>query len=163
MQVLLYEGDAISRTDNSQHPLSPINRNVFDTIIAIDCAYHFRPRTTFLRQSFSKLASGGRISLADICFSSLPQRSFLFSLVSFLNVIPPANIVTVEHYIDDLQAIGYVDVEIEDITKWVFPGFSRYLSLQRSRKWRIFGSMIGAIMLDARFIIVTGTKPANVA
>jgi 2-polyprenyl-3-methyl-5-hydroxy-6-metoxy-1,4-benzoquinol methylase len=162
VQVILHEGDAICRTSSSHHPLSPTNQDVFDTIIAIDCAYHFRERTTFLRQSFSKLAPGGRISLADICFSSSPQDSLLLSLFSFVGVIPGANIVTVEQYVRDLQVIGYVDVHVEDITRWVFPGFSGYLKSQRSGKWRLFGSMVGMFAnIGARFIIATGTKPEH--
>ncbi|KII93582.1 hypothetical protein PLICRDRAFT_171316, partial [Plicaturopsis crispa FD-325 SS-3] len=75
-------GDAVTgcrvRADNSHpldpslitHPLDPTIApdGTYDTILALDCAYHFSPRAAFLAQAHARLRPGGRVALADICW-----------------------------------------------------------------------------------------------
>ncbi|KAF9531983.1 S-adenosyl-L-methionine-dependent methyltransferase [Crepidotus variabilis] len=157
----LHAGDAVFRTD-ALHPLNPSNSKVeFDTIIALDCAYHFQTRRLFLEQSFQKLAPGGSIALADICFSVTSiQPSYTRFLTTLLRLMPTENKITIEEYEAQLREIGYTDVRVQDISQEVFPGFIRFL---KSRKW---GWWIFAWVLErywkagARFVIASGKKTA---
>lgn len=153
----LYLGDAVYRLGREDHPLSPNNADMYDSILALDCAYHFHTRRDFLRQSLSHLAPGGRIALADICFPmswktiSLGTRA----LLTVLNVIPKENIVSLDEYEADMRNMGYVDVKIEDISEEVFPGFIRFLK-SRGWGWWIFGRVMSEFAGRARFVVVSG-------
>lgn len=152
----MHASDAIYHPTSLNHPLDPSNSQVFDAILALDCAYHFNTRKVFLRQSFEKLAPGGRIGLTDICFDTSTGRAWWISKV--LRMIPSYNLTSTKTYISDLEEIGYVDVRLEDITDSVFPGFIRFM---RSRGWGfwIFGTFLGWYAdAGARFVIVHGLK-----
>ncbi len=106
----------------------PITLICYDSILALDCAYHFHTRRDFLRQSLSHLAPGGRIALADICFPTSWKTMSLGTraLLAVLNVIPKENIVSLDEYEADMRKMGYVDVKVEDVSKEVFPEFIRF-------------------------------------
>ena len=44
----------------------PDPRRTFSVVLSVDSAYHFDPRTTFLRQAHALLEPGGRLVLTDI-------------------------------------------------------------------------------------------------
>lgn len=159
--VRLFEGDAIWRPGRRdlEHPLSPQSGNEFDSILALDCAYHFDPRREFLRQSFQRLAPGGSVALADICFSNPPRAALEFFLSRVLHVIPRGNMVTKEQYVQQMYEIGYENIGVDDITPFVFPGFRRFLE-QRGILWGLFAGIMG--WLQGRglcFVIIDGRKP----
>ncbi|KAI0051694.1 S-adenosyl-L-methionine-dependent methyltransferase [Auriscalpium vulgare] len=158
-EVVLLPGDAVWRHPSPSHPFSDKQEAQFDTILALDCAYHFRTRTLFLQQSFERLAPGGHIALADICFAEEPS-TFTTTLVSrVLGIMPRENMISRDAYIQDMEKLGYTDVSLEDITRSVFPGFRRYLKTQ-GLVWTVFASAIGGLeSLGARFVIVSATKP----
>lgn len=157
VEVSLHACDAIYHPTAVDHPLDPSTSHVFDAILALDCAYHFNTRKTFLRQSFEKLAPGGRIGLADICFdTSTSSRAWLASML--IRMIPKYNLISMEAYISDMEEIGYVDVRLEDITENVFPGFIRFLK-GRGWGWWAFGTVIQWYAnAGAQFVIVRGIK-----
>jgi SAM-dependent methyltransferase len=68
--VDLHAGDAVYRPGAHKHPFDPSASDKFDTILALDCAYHFRSRAEFLRQAYGRLRPGGAVTLADICFAN---------------------------------------------------------------------------------------------
>ncbi|KAF8973981.1 hypothetical protein BDZ97DRAFT_1777804 [Flammula alnicola] len=131
-KVKLYHGDAVYDGVSPDHPLRPESQEMFDSILALDCAYHFNTRRLFLEQSFGKLASGGRIALADICFSSAALESRGQS--SNLN--------------------------LEDITADVFPEFVAFLK-SRKGGWWVLGWIIDwYTAAGAKFVIISGKKPS---
>ncbi|KAH8102607.1 hypothetical protein BXZ70DRAFT_929208 [Cristinia sonorae] len=164
-KVTLYHGDAVYRpTDKKQdypHPLNPTSRlRPFTTILALDCAFHFRTRHDFLVQSYTRLAPGGRIALADICFSrgSGWKRGVVRRLVGLLGVMPAENMITVCDYVRDMEVIGYEDVVVEDITEDVFPGLIKFLG-GREIGWKVFARMMGLLpAAGARFVIISGRR-----
>ncbi|KAH9053170.1 S-adenosyl-L-methionine-dependent methyltransferase [Lactarius vividus] len=117
--------------------LSPDFQHDFDHILALDCAYHFNTREEFLRQSLRRLTPGGSVALGDLCFSSSPGPVLTLLLWRILHTMPKHNIMTKEQYIQQMREIGYEDVELEDITPFVFPSFLKFLK-QRGRMWGIF-------------------------
>ncbi len=149
-EVHLFEGDAIWR---------PGHRDREHNILALDCAYHFDTRREFLRQSFQRLAPGGSVALADLCFSNPPRAALKFFLSGVLHVMPRSNVVTKEQYVQQMNEIGYENIGVEDITPFVFPGFRAFLK-QRG----ILGSLFAGIMgwLQGRglcFVVIEGRKP----
>ncbi|KAF8078561.1 S-adenosyl-L-methionine-dependent methyltransferase [Lyophyllum atratum] len=156
-EVCLYLGDAVCQPGTTGHPLEPSSNRVFDRILALDCAYHFDTRSAFLQQALHRLAPGGRIALADICFDPkilLNRRASL--ITSLFKMMPKQNMVSTDNYIAQMEEMGYVDVQLEDITEDVFPGFVQFLK-GRGIGWRVFGSVIEwYASTGARFVIVTG-------
>ncbi len=53
-EVNLYHGDAVDHGEDPNHPLCPASAMLFDSVLALDCAYHFNTRRTFLEQTFEK-------------------------------------------------------------------------------------------------------------
>jgi len=160
--VRLYEGDAVFNENTADknhpsHPLDPSSGDAFDAILALDCAYHFNTRETFLRQSFRKLAPGGRIALADICFDPQKRRSLpTWLITSLAKLMPKHNLVSTEGYVALMKEIGFVDVELEDITSDVFPGFVKFLK-SRGAAWRVFAWIFQFYAnAGAQFVIVSG-------
>ncbi|KAG5220812.1 Snare domain containing protein [Salix suchowensis] len=136
--VTLYHGDAVFRPVADKHPLDPKVAATFDTILALDCAYHFHSRHAFLSQSLRKLTKGRRIALTDICFSpkALSSRANRL-LIKAAHFMPGENIVSTPDYVRVMEEIGYVDVKMEDISEDVFPGFMGFLS-PRGFAWWLF-------------------------
>jgi hypothetical protein len=157
--VLLFEGDAVWRSGDQEHPLSPHSGREFDSILALDCAYHFDTRAEFLRQSFQHLAPGGSVALADICFSVSPGSILTLFLSGVLHVMPRSNVVTKEQYVQQMHEIGYRDVEVEDITPFVFPGFRNFLK-QRGNVGSVFARLMGWLQGQGLcFVVIKGGKP----
>ncbi|KAF8807460.1 S-adenosyl-L-methionine-dependent methyltransferase [Phlegmacium glaucopus] len=162
VSVDLHHRDAVfDGVASSSHPLNPSSATTFDSILALDCAYHFNTRYRFLEQSFQKLTPGGSIALADICFSSSSLNTRRTRLItSILSLIPTYNRISAEDYVDKMKQIGYIDVILEDVTLEVFPGFVPFLK-SRGWKWWAFGTVIEWYSsTGARFVIVSGKRPS---
>ena len=157
--VTLFRGDAIHRSGDIDHPLdSSSSIPPFTTVLALDCAYHFASRETFLQQSFARLAPGGRIALGDLVISH-PLPFGLRTVLSRLLSVRSENMITPGIYEGQLKTIGYTNVRIEDISDNVFPGFCRFLQ-SRGGLWRVLAIIIGAWeRAGGRFLIVSATKP----
>jgi SAM-dependent methyltransferase len=148
----------------STHPLNPSRAITFDSILALDCAFHFNTRHKFLEQSFQKLTPGGSIALTDICFSTSSVNTRRTRLItSIVKLIPRYNQISVEDYVDKMEQIGYIDVVLEDITPEVIPGFVVFLK-SRGWGWWVSGSMMDWYLSNtgARVVIVSGRRPTNV-
>jgi len=162
-EVVLYHGDAIFRPEpDSKHPLHPSSSpsiSPYTSILALDCAYHFNTRPTFLRQSLHHLAPTGRIALADMCFTpSSLRKLYIRTLVHLFRLMPLENVVSAEEYVRDMEQMGYVDVRLEDISEDLFPGFERFLK-GRGGGWWVFGHFVRWwAWMGARFVIVSGAK-----
>ena len=159
--VNLYHGDAVYDGVVSEHPFHSASKEVYDSILALDCAYHFHSRRLFLQQSFSKLGPGGRVALADICFDSSALKTRRTRvLTSTVKLMPAENLISDQEYIAQLEGIGFVDVSLEDITPDVFPGFVKFLKGRRWGWW-MFASIINWYgHAGAKFVIVSGRKPS---
>ncbi|KAG7099276.1 hypothetical protein E1B28_001135 [Marasmius oreades] len=156
--IFLYHGDAVyTSTEQQDHPLNFNGASTFDAILALDCAYHFHSRGEFLRQSFHHLTPGGRIALADICFDgeALQRPSLMRSV---LKLMPKENMVSMEEYVATMERIGFTDVRLENISKYVFPGFTGFLR-GRGIGWSIFCRVLDLyVARGARFVIVSGRR-----
>lgn len=176
IKLQLYHGDAIFRQSNGsqtdKHPLdsaSPLPP--FTAITAIDCAYHFRSRKEFLQQSFARLTPGGVIALADMSLvppPSRPRRLLARALCMILGV-PWENMVSSSIYVQQLADIGFVDVEVEDVTTEVFPGLTAFLKSENPNNpqlgtaWWVMGEVFHAwwTICGGTYIIAKAEKPQS--
>lgn len=113
----------------------------FDLIYVLDSIYHFPPAVPhFLTTAISSLSSGGVIVYTDVLppsdLSSLVGHWVLPTIVG----VPARNLVqrpnTLEAYREQLLKIGYAEVDIEDWTMDVFPGFAKFLR-SRGGSWPV--------------------------
>jgi len=71
--------------------------------------------------------------------------------------------ISTDQYVHEMQKIGYVDVQMDDISEDVFPGFTKFLK-GRGGCWWVFGSIMAWWAgRGIRFVIVSGQKPGVVA
>jgi len=159
--VDLHYGDAVffGTPDQINHPLDPSSSTEYDVISVIDCAGHFNTREKFLRQAYRKLSPGGRIVLADLCFEfgSLSLLRKFFAL--FLSIGPTRNMITVKKFKSQWESIGYVDIEVEDITDHVVFGLCRFLKGQKGLKWQLYAMLFRSIeFFGGRYVIIAGSK-----
>lgn len=101
-----------------------------NTVLALDCAYHFPSRSDFLTKSFKILGPQGKIGLSDLVLAdnnaSLYQRFILRSML-FLSRIPVKNIVRLEPYQKQLADVGFDQIKVRDISEHVFLPFNNWL------------------------------------
>ncbi|KAF7347779.1 Snare domain containing protein [Mycena venus] len=159
--VALHAGDAVFRPGARGHPLDPSSAedDKFDTILALDCAYHFRSRRDFLRQAHDRLRPGGVVALADICFANGTVETWWMAVLGSVLGMPRENRISTDEYTAQMRGI-YTKVELEDITQDVFPGFISFLST-RGMGWWIFSRVFSFFWKSgARFIIARGERAA---
>ncbi|KAL7336345.1 S-adenosyl-L-methionine-dependent methyltransferase [Rhodotorula toruloides] len=99
----LLQGDAAS--DLTQFPSSSV-----DAVLAIDCAYHFNTRSSFLSSAHTLLSPGGSLSLTDLLLPSTPlslSSLLLLRLLFYLANAPWSNFLTPASYQAQLEAHGF--------------------------------------------------------
>lgn len=110
-RVCLQKGDAISLE---------FKDNTFDTIIAIESAFHFNTREKFFREAFRTLKKNGTLCLTD-CLPSTKITNHDFQTNSERFGIPIENQYNISEYIKKLQKTGFSSITYEEITEKVIP------------------------------------------
>lgn len=104
-------------------------------VIALDCAYHFPSRVDFFNTANSYLEKGGKLALTDfILVDSEPKNliyRFLLLVMFGLSRIPKANIVNQTTYKNDLEASGFHNIQMHDISQSVMAGFADWIDTQK--------------------------------
>jgi len=91
----------------------------FDTVVSVECAFHFDTREQFLAEAFRVLAPGGRLALTDL----IPKRgvdpaSYMRGNRAFLSgqcLDMPVNAYDADEYMRILSAVGFEAVKVESI------------------------------------------------
>jgi len=140
--------DAHRDTDSSSLPSSsPEATNAstrFSHVLAIDCAYHFAPsRLDFLQHALrNELEDGGMVGLVDLFPITAAAadrdgqggktppswwRSMILRFVAHLCSIPLPNLISLEETIREMQAMGYQELEVRDISSQMLEPFASYI------------------------------------
>lgn len=98
----------------------------FDSVLALECAFHFDTREQFLREAFRVLKPGGSIAIADMLPVPGKKASRATAFARKYGHVPEANLYDREEYPQRLSAAGFGDVRVESIRQDVFPGMAKY-------------------------------------
>lgn len=108
-----------------------------DTVLALDCAYHFTSRAAFLSDASALLAPGGRIGVTDLLLARdtlQPLRERLpLRLIARASRIPQHNLVAEPAYRADWSRAGLRIETFADLTPSVFAPFGEWLRRYRAQ------------------------------
>jgi ubiquinone/menaquinone biosynthesis C-methylase UbiE len=106
----------------------PFEKESFDAVTAVECAFHFHTRETFFRQARRVLRPDGRLVLADFIGVASPDRAqkFAQSVAARAWRFAPGSFCTPDEYRAQLENAGFRDISIEVVTAQVIPPGMRY-------------------------------------
>ena len=140
----------------------PCSDMSWDMVVAVDSAYHFRPRSAFLHEAARVLKRGGGFAAADLILrepSPRERRRFLGPLrrrlACYLAGIPTENCVSESELRAQLEGAGLGgSINVQDITGDVVGGFSRWLGGRKSWVLNLTGCLLRLIAAEAQFAFV---------
>lgn len=153
----------------------PFPANSFDSILALESAFHFNTREQFFCHAWDLLKPGGRIVLAD--FIARPAVDLVHRVARELGSIawqiPKDNLCSKQQYQQQMQDSGFTDVNIRDVTEQVVEPFARFIRRRyREPGYRAAAQplvrasariMTGAGFLESvDYVIASATKPVRI-
>lgn len=112
-------------------------RGRYDSVVAVDCAYHFTPsRRSFFTSSHRLLRTGGGLGLTDMVLGIDPDnltplslswwRLLPLRLLLVFGGVPWDNHAALPRYLADLEGAGFTVTSVTDLSQDVFEGFADY-------------------------------------
>ncbi|NCA68810.1 MAG: class I SAM-dependent methyltransferase [Sphingobacteriia bacterium] len=122
----------------------PLASGSVDTVLALECAFHFRTRERFFAEALRVLRPGGRLVTADIIplpdasdrLRRLKQRAS-WRLVASRFAIPAENAYPAEAYAERLAATGFESIRVDSIREQVYAPLHEYLKRHPSTLARL--------------------------
>ncbi|GAA5888808.1 hypothetical protein JCM16303_003019 [Sporobolomyces ruberrimus] len=116
-----------------------------EVVLAVDCAFHFKPRESFFSGASAVLSPDGRLALTDLLLPSTPLSlldSIALRIICILAQLPFENLLTLADYRSSLVRSGFEEesIEMEDISDRVWPGFLAFVE----NREREMGVALGA-------------------
>ena len=102
--------------------------NSFDTVISLESAFHYQPRSTFFKEAARVLEPGGKLVIGDIMLQhkcGMIGRYASYLAADFLNV-PSCNNQDLVQWLEQLERSGF-NIEYEKITHDTFVPYFDYI------------------------------------
>jgi SAM-dependent methyltransferase len=99
----------------------------YDRVLALDCAYHFDPRSAFFANAMRSLKPGGVLALTDIVVTDYTY-SAQHALLAKVCGIPFENLLTQTVYEKTLLDLGFCNIRFESLNELVLRGFTHFAS-----------------------------------
>lgn len=146
-----------------------------DTVLALDCAYHFGSRQRFIADAAQVLPAGGRLGMTDIILGrprlKLHEHAAL-RVISRLSHLPWNNLQGQDRYRGVWHAAGFELETWADITDQVFEPFGDWLTryqasldpeVARRIRWTKYNATAGFLRWAARngvlrYVVCVGRK-----
>jgi len=97
-----------------------------DRVVALDSAYFFGSRMSFVRRCYSALHPGGVLAVTDLLLGQ-GVRARVAGAAAPVFGIPRGDFLTEPHYRALLTENGFHDIHVHDCTDQVLGGFSRWV------------------------------------
>lgn len=149
----------------------------FDKVLALECAFHFDTRDTFMQEALRVLKPGGSIALTDMLPNPGQKPSLSTRFGRKYGHYPEANFYDREEYARRLAAAGFCDVVVESIREDVYPAMAKYARQRIEGKKKMHEVVVevteaernecrGVQMWErgtgiADYVIVSATKPRS--
>jgi SAM-dependent methyltransferase len=125
----------------------------YDRALALDCAYHFAPRSEFFAHAVRTLQPGGVLALTDIVVADGVAVEELDRIAGMCG-IPAENLLTQQAYEKALLDLGFCKVQFENLDDAVLGGFRRFALRLLLRPW-IEVPRVGRLKVLATAAIMT--------
>ncbi len=110
----------------------------YDSVVAVDCAYHFTPsRFAFFTSANRLLRAGGALGVSDMVLDVDPSDLSVLSLTWWrllplrlfmvFGGVPWANHTGLKRYLADLERAGFSVTSATDVSQQVFLGFANFV------------------------------------
>lgn len=111
----------------------PFADGTFDKVVSVEAAFHFAPRTDFLREAYRVLRPGGVLALADLVPVPPPGalRRMQLAVLRRSLQIPESNVYGLDTYRENLAAAGFQIEQLASIRDDVLPHYPRWLLRHR--------------------------------
>ncbi|GAA5916271.1 class I SAM-dependent methyltransferase [Sporobolomyces salmoneus] len=145
------------RQGDAANALCSLPASSVDVVLAVDCAYHFSPRQSFLTSAASTLTNDGRLALTDLLLPSTPLSlldSLALRMICLLAHLPFENLLTPRDYRTSLVKAGFDEatIEMQDISEQVWPGFLRFIERREEEMGVVLGSSWKGLKMYARVV-----------
>jgi microcystin synthetase protein McyJ len=98
---------------------------LYDHVLALDCAYHFTPRSAFFARAMRSLQPGGVLALTDLVIAD-GTTSAQHARLAKVCRIPMENLLTQRDYARGLTELGFCNIRLEALDEEVLRGFTRF-------------------------------------